>query len=153
MPDDANTEVPKKPELPVPMRDWNLLNLIDLANRLEAGFPVTIVCGGAVITGDLVSVREYFRLFGELLSGPFEPHNQEAADAIRKQFEGVGDEIRAEIEEEESGAREPTLPSFIHLRNAQFVAGNAMLPTNGMLWRGKLSHVSGFALDRFTVSR
>jgi hypothetical protein len=39
------------------------------------------------------------------------------------------------------------LPGFIHLRNARFLAGDQMVPTNRpVLWRGRITAVDGFFL-------
>jgi hypothetical protein len=141
-------EPPKKlPEPPTPMRDFHLLTLIRIANELDAGVAVTIVAAGAVITGELIGVRAYFKAFGESFGQPFESRNPQAAEDFRRQFANMGDEIHGELSDDKS------LPSFYHLRDAQVFAGDKMVPTYGMLWRGKISEVAGFSFGRFSQSR
>jgi hypothetical protein len=138
----------KRPEPPTPMRDFHFLTLVDLANKLDVGLGVTIVAAGAVITGELISRRAYFKAFGESFGQLFESRNPEAAEDLRREFADLGEEIHGETAEDDK-----SLPSFYHLRGAQVFAGDKMVPTNGMLWRGKISEVAGFSFGRFSQSR
>jgi hypothetical protein len=138
----------KSPEPATPMRDFHLLTLIRIVNELDAGVAVTIVAAGAVITGELIGVRAYFKAFGESFGQPFESRNPQAAEDFRRRFADMGEEIHGE-----AAADDKHLPSFYHLRDAQVFAGDKMVPTNGMLWRGKVSDVAGFSLGRFSESR
>src|SRR5690606_9073723 len=113
------------------------LNLfVAMADEQGVGTAITLTTSGGMVTGDLVGIEEYFRLLGGLLSGG------DSESATAKSFDRIGDEVRASVEAEGGPS------DFVHLRNARFLSGTALVPTPpaGMLWRGSLSAVQGFSI-------
>ncbi|MDB0529750.1 hypothetical protein LBW56_24070 [Ralstonia solanacearum] len=124
-----------------PADDWYLRNLVDLANRggLECG--ITLTVGGTTITGTLVGGKKYFEQFGKLASEGW-PGNEEDREHTRIEFSKP-----ARLYESE----DQSAPSFIHLVNAKIVHPTAFMPNEGMLWRGRLTAISGFALGSLSI--
>ena len=124
-----------------PGNDWFLQKMVALANHGGLKFGITLAIEGQVITGELVSVAEYFKLYADSFVGP-----------------GSDSEIRSAIASLGAGPPaerdgEPVPPNYVHLRNARYVtAGGQRMPTTeGMLWRGKINAVSGWSLGSFDL--
>lgn len=120
--------------------DGFLQRLVNLASgevNLEVG--ITLTVEGTLVTGTLISAQKYFKEFAANFSGAFPGGDPEGA--IRQSFEAIGEPRPGDGE----------FPrQFICLRNAYYVADSHHTPRGGMLWRGKLSSVSGFSLGSFT---
>lgn len=85
----------------------------------------TLNVPGATVSGEVISFRTYMSIYNELfaVSSPIE---------IEPYAEGVAIEAIP-------------APQFIHMRNARVITGNTLIPDTGMLWRGRVADVSGFA--------
>ncbi|MHB2048854.1 gas vesicle accessory protein GvpU [Pseudomonas sp. VEM90] len=125
-------------------RDWLLQHLVTHAN-LAKDFhqPITLWMAGGMISGVLVSGKEYFDAYTEQFVSRFTP---EAAEGTRKTLRSIGSRY---YEEDESPDANNTI--FIHLINAQFWTPSGSIPSSkgaGMVWRGRLSQVTGFSLGQ-----
>lgn len=114
--------------------DLTLLMLVALANKADVAISVTLLVGGAVVTGDLISHQSW---------------QARQAEGIRGSRGEAPPEIREAIADSLFGAPAPdklTLPRFVHLQEARITAGSetAERPT----WRGWLSSVDGWSLGR-----
>jgi hypothetical protein len=122
--------------------DWLLGGLIRLANK-GLTFPVTLSCGGILISGHLIGGARYLKLMGQLME---QAHNEdEMKSAMRQWMEHwsvVYDEPGPSDEDDAF-----TVPGFIHLSNVKFFTpGQQPIPgqQNDVLWRGRLAAVDGF---------
>ncbi|MHA6913768.1 gas vesicle accessory protein GvpU [Ralstonia pseudosolanacearum] len=126
---------------PLPI-DWQLQNLVDLANRQGLRVGLTLTVKGATITGMLIGGKEYFEMFGDSIGSSW-PGTDEVKEAMRSAFAQPANLYETE---------EQSSPSYIHLKDAKIVYSSAMVPTNrGLLWRGRLDEVSGFAIGSLSV--
>ncbi|MBS1592817.1 MAG: hypothetical protein JST90_00725 [Bacteroidetes bacterium] len=117
--------------------DWFLSLFVNLANKTGLGFDITIVTQGYLVCGKLISGKQYF----EETSAMFKDNPSEIAETLATSIESYGDKIYGE-----GGDKPVPPPSYIHLKEARFFNGQSKpLPANrGVLWRGRLSEVSGF---------
>lgn len=121
-----------------PTKDWFLSDLVQVCNNTSSSYGITLFMNGLIITGDLISGKEYFELLSDLLSSP----EFNASDLFLKEKEFYSTE-----------QVQGTQTTYIHLKNARSIVGNGQeLPSNGCLWRGQLSHVSGFCFGTFSVN-
>jgi hypothetical protein len=124
--------------------DWYLQKIVSLANDVGVGLEmgITLVLGGSVISGILISGKKYFDTFASDLSAAWPGANKEE---IRKSFASLG-----AIYDQGDGQEELPPPQYIHLSNARIYSPSGSLPTKGgVLWRGKINAVSGFSLGLF----
>jgi len=123
--------------------DWFLQLLASWANSMGIEFGITLHTPSGVISGTLISHQKYFAAYAESFAGPWAG---ESAEKLRELIASYGEPLP-----EEEDSRIPL--SYIHLKDAQVYApGQRPLPGEGMLWRGKISAVSGFNLGRFGSS-
>lgn len=136
-------------------RDWFLSELVRLVNATESRFPVTLTISGGILSGILISGKEYFEIFADDFAkfGNDTPENE----AVLREFvAGYGSVY--ELPSAQEGASDADIlkaPQFVHLAAARFFApGQAPIPTNdGVLWRGNLDGISGFSLGAFAVAQ
>lgn len=125
-------------------RDWLLQHLVTHTNTSE-GFtqPITLWVSGGMISGVLVSGREYFDAYTEQFVTSFTP---EAAQGTRKTLRAIGSRYYEEDSNPVAGNA-----VYIHLIKAQFWTPGGSIPTakgSGMVWRGRLSQIVGFSLGQ-----
>ena len=127
----------------VPNRDTVLAALTATTNQSGSSFTITLTVGGTLITGTLVADHVWMRrqadLFGQSEGG------KRFADFFSHITELTQSRALAELEEDDSAE-----PIYIHLLNAQTLAGNnAHYPDDGTgMWRGRLASVDGWSLGR-----
>lgn len=135
-------------------RDWFLQSVISLANS-GAEIGMTLTVGGAVVSGMLVGGKTYFKELAEMIRGADDQDEEvdPMLDAIATSWEKL-----SEIYDKPEGATEEWSPGpfgYIHLRNARVYApGGGVLPSSpsGVLWRGRLTQISGFAIGQIAES-
>jgi hypothetical protein len=122
------------------MQDPFLKALNATVNNFDYSFGITLIVGGGVITGNLISSKTFFNGFADTFSqawpgGPSED--------VRGSFAQWGQPETASIHE-----------NFIHLKDARYVSGKDIVPTtgSGMLWRGSIDSISGFSLGAYNAS-
>jgi hypothetical protein len=102
----------------------------------EGPIEITVICDGFIVTGELISTREFLELFWD---GVFLETDETADEetTLRKALaKGNG-----------------TNPiTFFHLKNALIVGSLTEVggPQSGLLWRGRVDAVAGFTLGRFS---
>lgn len=118
--------------------DWFLELLVKFVNT---GFPpvaVTLTVGGTIVSGYLISAKDYFEAFADEFtsSWPDDP----IADEIKGQFKKFGVVPK----------KEQNRFNYIHLRDARFFhPGQPAMPGNrGVLWRSRIAAIDGFCLGQ-----
>jgi hypothetical protein len=122
-------------------KDTILEFFVQAANKHDFTLDITLNVNGAIVTGTLVSAKDYF-------------------DALSENFED-GSDVAQKLSEELAKASETveessnTEANFIHLKNTKVYCGDSKpTPSKGkILWRGKLSEVDGFFLGKISESK
>ncbi|QUW20506.1 gas vesicle protein GvpU [Sporosarcina sp. Marseille-Q4063] len=110
--------------------------LVQAANKHDFNLDITLNVKGAVITGTLVSAKEYF----STLSATLEDGN-DIAQKLSEQLDQAGETAQNNDETE---------ANFLHMKDTKVYCGDSKpTPSKGeILWRGKLSEIDGFFLGR-----
>ena len=110
--------------------------LVQAANKHDFNLDITLNVKGAVITGTMVSAKEYF----STLSGTLEDGN-DIAQMLSEQLDQAGEIAQ---KSDDTGA------NFLHMKDTKVYCGDSKpTPSKGqILWRGKLSEIDGFFLGR-----
>jgi hypothetical protein len=126
-------------------RDWVLQHLVTVVNG-EADFtqPITLWTNAGIISGELISAKTY----AELYSGKFlERFSPDAVEGTAKMLDWLFGGYFSDAPPMGSNT------AFIHLRGAKLFLPNGVLPSSeGVLWRGRLSQITGFNLGALTKS-
>ncbi|MDR6503549.1 hypothetical protein J2785_006742 [Burkholderia ambifaria] len=137
----------KETEVPVnaamverPKIDFYLQSLVTMANKHGVEMGITIILGGTVVTGQLISGKTYFETFGAQFAAAWNS-DDDGKKAIQDAFSEP-----AKMYGPDKG--DTAGPSFIHLKNATVRTPSGYLPNEGVLWRGRLTEVSGFMLGQ-----
>lgn len=122
--------------------DWSLRDLVGYVNSNSGiSIGVTLTVGGTLITGNLISGNSYFEQVADLLAGsPANDVTQAMVNYHAKLSTDRYDPSMFESDEDRNSV------VFIHLKDAKHFFGTNVLPSNGALWRGKLSDVSGYTI-------
>jgi hypothetical protein len=143
-----------------PQADFFLQAIVGLANSSGIEIGITLCVGGAVVSGQLISGKAFFKeIANEMLqaSGPagFESVKQSLSEFIGN----IGRSIYESTENVEESGQEVDRsmkppPGYIHLRDAKFFhnSGQPMPGNRGIRWRGRLSAVDGFSLGALFAS-
>ncbi|MCX5542594.1 gas vesicle protein [Paraburkholderia sp. CNPSo 3076] len=121
-----------------PRVDWYLQLLVNMANERGVEMGITLVCGGSVVSGTLISGATYFESFADAFTSAW-PTEDEGRNTMR-------DALSRPASMYGAGKSDALGPSFIHLKNARVCTPSGSAPNPGMLWRGRLTEVSGFSL-------
>jgi hypothetical protein len=126
--------------------DWFLQVLVEMANRGDTSFPITLNVGGLLISGNIVAGQAYF---------------EGLADSVAESMTGVDEQTREEVKKEvaEAGGMVYSSdapggqPHFIHLRDARiFAPPDQQVPVQkSVYWRGRLDAVQGFTFGTLDV--
>jgi hypothetical protein len=138
-----NDESQKEQSPPPPGEtDWFLQSLVDMSNSSGLEVGITLQVGGFLVSGMLVSGKQYFEGFASDFASAFT--DQEAARGVREAFSRHGEMYKLQGE---ADLRHPA-PVYIHLKQARFfnTSGDPIPRNRGVFWRGRLSEVSGFIL-------
>ncbi|WP_115515038.1 MULTISPECIES: gas vesicle accessory protein GvpU [Xanthomonas] len=128
--------------------DWYLQKLVATVNTSNVQFGITLFVEGIIVSGQLVSGKQYFEAFAQEFSAAY-PGDAEEKEDIRHAFAS-----HASIYDSEDDAQQSSRPpQFIHLIESRcFSPGGQPLPSNrGVLWRGKVNAVSGFTLGSLSA--
>jgi hypothetical protein len=117
-------------------KDSILEFFVQASNKHDFSLDITLNVCGAVITGTLVSAKEYF----DSLSETFED-GSDVAQKLSEELAKAGESV----DENQSGEAH-----FIHLKNTKVYCGDSKpTPSKGkIMWRGKISEVDGFFLGK-----
>lgn len=145
MSDEQDQAQPRAMVDAVPEKDWFLQSLLNMVNGTDMEIGVTLTVGGFLVSGTMMSGHKYFELFGrDFASGCLAGADAEVINSVASSFARHGTMYT------EARANETPLPEpgFVHLRDAKLwgLKGETLPTDTGMLWRGRLSEVSGFVL-------
>lgn len=130
-----------------PPMDWLLRRFVRLINSTAAGeMGVTLLIGGSLISGHLISGRAYVEALAEqFVERLVDPSVGESMGEFVRMAGSVY------LESQEGSVPDPV---FIHLRDAKlFHPSGHSIPTNeGVLWRGRISHIDGFFFGQMSSS-
>jgi hypothetical protein len=134
--------------------DSVLALLVDVINRtggLEVG--VTLHVSGTLVSGSLVSGRAYFDLVHERVVGDGEDEGGVRA-ALGGVFERFSESYR-DREGTRDDDEDPPAPFrrtvYVHLRDAKVYAPGTEGTIGVDLWRGRLTHLSGWSMGTLAV--
>lgn len=135
--------------LPYETMDTLLASLVNKVNRTNTSAPITVVAGGQVITGTLVSGAQWARAVAEQIIGD-RGEQIDADSAVGGLLETLGEEATAE-----SIPRLNEMPSYLHLIKATYVVGGRAAPGYGpgIPWRGRVNQVSGWSFGVLRFKR
>ncbi|KAA0566023.1 gas vesicle protein GvpU [Bacillus sp. CH30_1T] len=122
-------------------KDSILEFFVQASNKHDFSLDITLNVKGAVITGTLVSAKEYFHSLSETFEDGSEVA-QKLSEELAKAGESVDENQSAESH-------------FIHLKNTKVYCGDSKpTPSKGkIMWRGKISEVDGFFLGKIAESK
>lgn len=129
----------KNQDMPFEVRpDPTLQQFVDMANTMKLSMGMTLNIGGNVITGTLIGIDEYFEMLGAQLKDALERMSGESLDEAPFS--------RKDDTDEDESDNDFIATRFIHLKGAHIMdaAGNRLPSGDGILWRGRLSEVTGF---------
>lgn len=121
--------------------DWLLAYVVGLAER-GCSMGITVTSGGMMLTGNVISGRQYFELLGASFKGANTQGAVDLREVLSSSFDGFKDIYPSSDALPEDYVAQP---SFLHLKDAKFLAGSS-ISRGGALWRIKLADVSGFTL-------
>ncbi|MBY5942354.1 hypothetical protein KUW00_15850 [Halomonas sp. DP5N14-9] len=128
--------------------DFLLSMLVGMAES-GASVGITISVNGTLVTGNLISQKKYVDELVSNLRAPLESVFPEHSNSMLESFSRIGNMSNGSSGTEgESGEYE-----YIHLGEAQHFVGNSAIPSDGVLWRGKLTAIDGFILGRISFER
>jgi hypothetical protein len=116
--------------------DHLLQVLVSTAQSLgHWGLGITLVVDGGIVSGDLVGRDSWF----ETLHTNHHDRLGDMTEVLRDAMK------RADADHSEQDDDDLDNFGYIHLVNARYVGGGTFIPTTGgMLWRGRLTSISGF---------
>jgi hypothetical protein len=122
-------------------KDSILEFFVQASNKHDFSLDITLNVNGAVITGTLVSAKEYF----DSLSETFED-GSEVAQKLSEELAKAGESVEG---------NQCAEAHFIHLKNTKVYCGDSKpTPSKGkIMWRGKISEVDGFFLGKIAESK
>lgn len=122
-------------------KDNTLEYFVKASNKHGFSLDISLNVNGAVISGTMISAKEYF----DYLSETFE-EGSEVAQALSEQFS-----LASEASESNGEAE----AHFIHLKNTKIYCGdNKSTPSKGKIfWRGKIAEVDGFFLGKISDAK
>jgi hypothetical protein len=130
-----------------PYRDLMLASFVNLANQATIGeLGISLVVGGAWLTGSLVGARSWFEGLARSLD------EAGAVDGFGDVIRMVGAQVYPSDSEREAAGHvedDPILPSFLHLRDAHLITPDGRpVPTRGGFLRVRVDEVAAWMLGR-----
>ena len=123
-----------------------VVGLIEGLKSAELG--LTLHVSGVVIPGILVSATSFADHLRDWLTQIAGRDVGESFDRVVAAFSSLAEAGSPEVAELED---EPSGGDFIHLRDARVFTSGSDRPLPGMLWRGRLSHVSAWSFGVMEV--
>lgn len=122
-----------------------LVVLVELVNRHEKrSLSATLTVGGSVVSGMMIGVTEYYDRLADAWQEMI-PGGEEVAKVYRSLSADASEKIN-------NDDLRPDEPSFVHMKDAQYLSPTGLVPTAPMLlWRGRIANVDGFSLGRLSV--
>lgn len=126
-------------------RDVILAVLVDSMNRSTGELSITLSVSGNVISGDLIGMKEFFTLCSERVKAAEIQENPDTANE-----KGSLSTYLKEVIVDPEDIQNP--PHYIHLKDARYITSKQSIPNIGMLWRGRMSEVSGWSLGKIVFN-
>ena len=120
--------------------DWLLGLFVHAANASEMSMGVTLTVGGTLVSGSLIGLSEYERLFVETVQAA----SPDFAEGMKQVFAEGMKQREAQLAALEAAGQQPPDARFIHLRNAHVIMGEEWTPAS--LWRARLDSVDGWSI-------
>ncbi|ULT55703.1 gas vesicle protein GvpU [Neobacillus drentensis] len=119
-----------------PTKDNILEFFVQAANKHNFSLDITLNVNGSVITGTIISAKEYFDTLSEIFKD-----GDDIAIMLSEQLSNAGKSTQSDIDSE---------ANFIHMKETKVYCGDSKpTPSKGdILWRGKLTEVNGFFLGK-----
>lgn len=120
--------------------DWLLQSIVRWANKTGREQFITLHTPSGVVSGTLITHETYFKSFADEYVGSL---TGDGVEQMRDMIAAFGTPAQDQ--------QDPYADvQFIHLKDAQFFSpGQNPMPSNGILWRGKISAVCSFHMGRF----
>ena len=128
--------------------DWFLQDLVSFINSVPTiSHQISLLVGGIIVAGELVSGKTYFEEFSKAYANAFERFGEGLRDKVKAYYNQLT-EIYVLKPDDNGSSLSPARTGYIHLKNARFFhPSGAPIPSNqGVLWRGKIAAVDGFWL-------
>jgi hypothetical protein len=128
---------------PVAGGDPILRLFASIAEQASFDLGITVSVEGALVTGVLVGQDEWLRLLGQTMDG-----GESIALSLRRYLNKGLHEAVTEVIEPLNDDPQPEEYEYLHLKNARYVMGQAFVPTpptEPVLWRGRIEHISGWS--------
>lgn len=127
-----------------PGADWLLTWLVWLANKFNLSQGVTLHVGGLVVTGSIISGKEYLDSVADL-HYPKDIDAKSENETWRKLIADGFRHFTPFYIDDSGNPRDDTAPAYIHLKDVRIVSGGGQVhPISGTLWRGKIASVDAF---------
>lgn len=134
--------------------DRLLMGLVEAVNTLDMELGVTLHASGVIVSGTLISGSKFMGRVAQALKEAAASQNAPSAEGLAEGFSAVAASYRQWAQRERGATCDDDhqalrpLTQYIHLQDAAVHApGQPPLP--GMLWRGRLAHVSGWSFGSF----
>lgn len=145
----------KKPDAPViagaepRVTDWLFQGIVSTVEygSSSATYPVTILCGGFLVCGWIVSRSSYIEAIPETLARAVGVSVEEAKNTLGPVLASLNEKANAASASLSEDDPKRQLFSYFHLKDARFsstMAGNGLAGQRGIWWRGRTSQVDGF---------
>ena len=117
-------------------KDSQLIHFVELVDKIPISMPLMILSHGFLISGQLVSSRVYVEHLIKMLDKMSDNTTED---------KGWSEKIRSTAEEVLK-AKQAMSSSYLHLEDAKFFHPDRKgIPENNeVVWRGRISEVSGF---------
>ncbi|HGK4675278.1 TPA: hypothetical protein ACJ2WV_004579 [Kluyvera georgiana] len=124
--------------------DADLSFCVDMANKHEANMGVTLFCKGVIITGMIISGREYYAGVANSFG-----MKQDGASAWGDYFRQVGGAVYSK----QDGEEDKEFPNiFIHLKDVKLSAGTSgFTPYKNAFLRLKVEEIDGHIIGIASV--
>ena len=130
------------PDMSAP--DWHLADIVSIVNKANISIDITLTVGGTLLSGRLISGKEYFEAVAERFN-----NDSPAENTVGNFFAEFMNDVAKNMYGEGVDA---SRTAFIHLANAQHFSGVTPIPTKGTYWRGRLCEVSGYSFGSLAIS-
>jgi hypothetical protein len=113
-----------------------------IAEQASFELGITVAVDGALVSGVLVGQDEWLKLLGHTMDG-----GDSIATSLRRYLNKGLHEAVTEV----AGPIEDPRPEdyeYLHLKSARYVMGPGFVPTppsEPVLWRGRIEHISGWS--------
>lgn len=134
-------------------RDWFLQEIVRLGS-LGLKMGITVTTGGTVISGTLISGREYFEKMSAFVGAggrSSDATGKEVVEIVAKDWLA----LTAVYDRPEDAPDDwrPQPAAYLHLDGAKiYTPGKPGMPNGGSIWRIRLNEISGFSLGLYQES-